>query len=68
MKHYNKKYNSVFKILEKDGFICEPLGKNRNKFWIYKENGEKLLVHSGEKSYHPLRRFLKKTYDYNFVI
>ena len=38
------------------------------QFWIYKEDGEKLLVHSGEKSYHPLRRFLKKTYDYNFVI
>ena len=68
MKHYNKKYNNIFKILEKDGFTCEPLGKNRNKFWIYKEDGEKLLVHSGEKSYHPLRRFLKKTYDYNFVI
>lgn len=68
MKHYNKKYNNIFKILEKDGFICESLGKNRNKFWIYKDDGEKLLVHSGEKSYYPLKRFLKKTYDYNFCI
>ena len=67
-KHYNKKSNGILKILEKDGFTCEPLGKNRNKFWIYKEDGQKLLVHSGEKSYHPLRRFLKKTYNYEFII
>ena len=68
MKHYNKKNNNMFKILEKDGFKCEALGKNRNKFWVYKNDGERYLVHSGEGSYHPLRRFLKLEYNYDFII
>lgn len=67
MKHYNKKNNNLLKILEKDGFICSPL-KNKNKFWVYKNNGEKYLVHSGEGFYHPLRKFLKKFYNYDFII
>ncbi len=68
MKHYNKKNNNYLKILEKDGFTCEPLGKNRNKFWIYKNNGHKYLLHSGQGFYHPLRKFLKSQYNYQFVI
>ncbi len=68
MKHYNKKNNNYLKILEKDGFTCQPLGKNRNKFWIYKNNGNKYLVHSGHGFYHPLRKFLKLQYNYEFII
>lgn len=67
MKHYNKKNNCMFKILEKDGFICEASCSGKNKFWVYKDDGEKFLVHSGERSYHPLRRFLKNYYNYIFV-
>ena len=32
-KHYNKKNNGIFKILEKAGFDCETSGKNYNKFF-----------------------------------
>ncbi len=68
MKHYNNKSNNMFKILKKDGFTCETLKKNRNKFYVFKGNGNKILIHSGENSYHPLKRFLKNEYGYTFVL
>jgi len=58
----------MFKVLEKDGFTCMPLGKNRNKFYVYKGLGERYLIHSGEKAYNPLRRWLKINYGYTFVL
>jgi hypothetical protein len=67
MKHNNRKSNNMLKILEKDGFTCEPLKKNRNKFFISKGNGERYLIHSGEKAFVPLKRWLKKIYNYEFV-
>ena len=67
MKHYNKKNNQFLKILERDGFTCQPL-KNKNKFYIYKDDGERYLIHSGEGFYHPLRRFLKHNYNYDFIL
>ena len=68
MKHYNKKSNNMFKILEKDGFTCEPLGKNRNKFHIFKGDGVIITIHSGDNAYYPLKRKLKNEYGYNFVL
>ena len=68
MKHYNRKSNNMLKILYKDGFTCEPLKKNRNKFYIYKGDGQKYLIHSGEKAFDPLRRWLKNNYNYDFVL
>ena len=67
-KHYNKKNNGIFKILEKAGFDCETSGKNYNKFFVSKGGGEKYLVHPGDKAFYPLKRWLKKTYDYDFYI
>ena len=54
MKHYNKKNNCMFKILEKDGFTCEASCSGKNKFWVYKDDGEKFLKFIQEKSCHPL--------------
>ena len=67
-KHYNKKNCEMFKILEKDGFCCMPSGKNFNKFFVSRGNGEKYLVHPGDKAFYPLKRWLKKTYNYDFEI
>ena len=67
-KHYNKKSNSILKILEKDGFDCETSGKNFNKFFVSRNGGQKYLIHPSEKAFYPLKRWLKKTYDYDFII
>lgn len=67
-KHYNKKNCEMFKVLEKDGFCCMPSGKNFNKFFVSRGKGEKYLVHPGDKAFHPLKRWLKKTYNYDFQI
>jgi len=64
MKHYNNKYNNkVIKQLTKNGFICKSPGKNGNKFFIYKGNGPKYLVHSGDAIIH-LKHWLKIEYNY----
>ena len=65
MKHQNKKNGNMFKILEKDGFTCQ--GKNKSTMKVYRGNGKAYTVHVGPKSYHPLRRFLKNEYDYDFT-
>ena len=66
MKHCNRKNTNFIKILVKDGFICEPC-RDKNKFYVYKDGGEKYLIHSGERAFHPLRRWLKNTYNYDFM-
>ena len=65
MKHQNKKNGNMFKILEKDGFTCQ--GKNKSTMMVFKGTGKSYTVHVGPKSYHPLRRFLKNEYDYDFI-
>jgi len=67
-KHYNKKNINFLKVLEKDGFTCEMSGKNGNKIYISKKNGDRYLIHTGEGAFHPLRRWLKNTYDYKLAI
>ena len=63
-KHYNKKSLNYLKTLEKDGFACESSGKNRNKVYISKDDGERYLIHTGEQAITPLKRWLKTNYDY----
>tara|TARA_B100000035_G_C20860239_1_gene491539 strand:- start:147 stop:407 length:261 start_codon:yes stop_codon:yes gene_type:complete len=65
MKHQNKKNVNMFKILEKDGFTCQ--GKNKSTMMVFKGSGKVYTVHVGPKSYHPLRRFLKAEYNYDFI-
>lgn len=55
----------MFKILEKDGFTCQ--GKNKSTMKVFRGTGKAYTVHVGPKSYHPLRRFLKNEYDYDFI-
>lgn len=67
-KHFNRKFvNSVISILKKNGFRCEPLRSNKNKYIISKE-GYDIVVHSGMSCYHPLRRWLKDTYNFNLEL
>jgi|TARA_B110000259_G_scaffold166537_1_gene194160 hypothetical protein len=64
-KHFNRKFvNGVITTLKKNGFICVPLKSNKNKYSI-KKNGGEIIVHSGMSCYHPLRRWLKSTYDFD---
>ena len=74
-KHYNNKYNQILKLLTKDGFTCKPPGgggkrggatKKGNKFFIYKEDGPKILIHSGSHIIH-LKQRLKKDYGYILI-
>jgi len=68
-KHYNVKFNNkVIKPLMKNGFECKISCKNGNKFWIFRDNGPRYMVHSGggEKIYE-LKRFLKDHYNYDFI-
>jgi len=65
-KHYNRKFvNEIIGTLKKNGFECTPMKKDKNKFKISKENGPLTIIHSGESCYHPLRRFLKSTYNFD---
>ena len=65
-KHYNTKFiHSVIAPLKKNGFICVPLPKSKNKYSISKEGGLEIRVHAGMSCYHPLRRFLKSTYNFD---
>lgn len=68
--HKNKLFNrKVIGVLIKDGFNCEVLPSNKNKVWIYKNKGEKYLVHSGAlNKHHNLRRFLKNNYNYELKL
>jgi len=75
-KHYNNKYNQILKILTKDGFTCKPPGgggkrggatKKGNKFFIYKEDGPKILIHSGGDDFGHLKRQLKNDYGYLLI-
>tara|TARA_Y100001958_G_C21237203_1_gene563939 strand:- start:337 stop:537 length:201 start_codon:yes stop_codon:yes gene_type:complete len=64
MKHRNNHYNNkIIKKLVKDGFTCESPGKNGNKFMIYKDDGPKYIVHSGDAKIH-LKLFLRQNYEY----
>ena len=64
-KHFNRKFvNEVIGTLNKNGFVCEPLRTNKNKY-IIKRNGEEIIVHSGMSCYHPLRRWLKTYCDFD---
>jgi hypothetical protein len=65
-KHYNNKFiNNVINVLKQNGFICEPLKKSKNKYCISRNGGENICVHAGMSCYHPLRRFLKSTYNFD---
>jgi len=65
-KHYNKKFVSdVINKLKENGFICEKLPRNKNKFSISKKDGEQKIIHSGMSCYHPLRKWLKSTYNFD---
>lgn len=66
-KHYNKKNLNYLKTLEKDGFTCKNSGNNGSKVYISKGDGERYLIHTGERAFHPLRRWLKNTYDYILI-
>tara|TARA_Y100000590_G_scaffold470102_1_gene661982 strand:- start:1878 stop:2096 length:219 start_codon:yes stop_codon:yes gene_type:complete len=66
MKHFDKRFKKdIIKTLGKDGFKIVSKG---NKYIISKNNGPLYLTHSGIKTYHPLRRFLKTQYDYSLKL
>jgi hypothetical protein len=61
-KHYNRKFdNKVINILKKNGFECIHM---KNKYIIKKDNIE-TIIHSGMSAFHPLRRYLKITYNFD---
>lgn len=65
-KHYNNKFvNCIINHLKKNGFVCEPLPRSKNKYSISKNGGEVICVHAGMSCYHPLRRFLIREYNFN---
>ena len=65
-KHFNRKFvSNIIGNLKKNGFDCHTLKSNKNKYIISKGGGEEMIVHSGMCCYHPLRRWLKSTYDFN---
>jgi hypothetical protein len=63
MKHYNKKFiKKYIKQLEKDGFSCVDNGKH---ITIKKHIDKPMyILHIGNASFHPLRRFLKNHFEY----
>jgi hypothetical protein len=62
-KHLNRKFVSeVIGCLKKNGFNCEY---RKGKYIISNGNGPAESFHSGMSAYHPLRRWLNKTYDFN---
>ena len=64
-KHYNRKFvQDIILPLRKNGFICDTLRGNKNKY-IIKKDGIETIVHSGMSCYHPLRRWLKNNHDFN---
>ena len=69
MKHNNRKFLiDIIKPLQKDGFICETRGKNRNKFYISRGlDSPTFTVHSGD-SYYPIKGWLKQKYNYELCI
>ena len=67
MKHLNKKFiRKYITQLEKDGFTCIHNGKH---ITIKQEDKDKPIytLHIGNASFHPLRRFLKKHYEYILI-
>ena len=65
-KHYNNKFvSSILGTLKKNGFICKQLPRSKNKYSISREGGEQKIVHSGWSCYHPLRKWLKSTYNFD---
>lgn len=65
-KHYNNKFViSIIGILKKNGFVCEQLPRSKNKFSISRKGGEQKIIHSGMSCYHPLRKWLKTTYNFD---
>jgi len=64
-KHYNNKFKQrIIGTLKKNGFICKPLSQD-TKYSISREGGEQKIVHSGWSCYHPLRKWLKSTYNFD---
>ena len=62
MKHYDRKFRKEFiKVLKKAGFTIK---EGKNKYQIFKDKGPIYLIHSGLKSHHPLKSFLKTNYDF----
>ena len=65
-KHFNRKFVSeVIGNLKKNGFRCEY---RSGKYIISKGDGPKEIYHSGMSCYHPLRRWLKSTYDFDLEL
>ena len=61
--HGDKKFLNRILKLRKDGF---SIIYEKKKFTIKKDDGPVYKAHSGTKSYHPIRRFLKNNYNYIF--
>ena len=62
-KHHDRKFLRMVLELRKDGF---DVIRSNNKFLVKKGDGPCYKTHSGLRSYHPVRRFLKSNYDYIF--
>ena len=66
-KHYNKKFvQDILGPLRRHNFCCEPLKTNNNKY-IISRDGQSMIVHGGLSCFHPLRRWLKTTYDFDLT-
>jgi len=63
--HYNRKFVSkVIGCLKKNGFDCEY---RNGKYIISNDDGPAKSFHSGWSAYHPLRRWLDKTYGFDLT-
>lgn len=59
--HNQKDFKRIMQHLESSSDFSVEKSKRKDSYMI-KRNGstEQLLVHSGDKAFHPIRRFVKK--------
>ena len=59
--HNQKDFKRIMQSLESSTEFTVEKSTRKNSFMIKKNNStEQLLVHAGDKAFHPIRRFIKK--------
>lgn len=66
-KHNQKDFKRIMGFLENSKDFNVEKSKKKNSFMIKRvDSTEQLLVHAGDKAFHPIRRWVKK-FDIKFV-
>ena len=58
-KHSPSQFKKIIQILNEYEFKCK---KTKQGFYISKDNGPLILIHSGTKCKHDIRRNIQKKY------